>query len=241
VQAYLAVILAGGAGRRLGGRAKPTLPVAGRPMVTGVLAAVPAALMRVVVGPPELEAALPAGVRLTQERPPGGGPVAALSAGLAEVSAAGLAGADGVRGAGAEDAAVVLLAADLPLLTTFAVERLVAALGDDSVDGAVYVDETGRPQWLCGVWRAAPLRRRLTEVAHSGPVVGRALREVFGPMRVAHVVAGAGEPPPWYDCDTPEQVRAAEELSGRVDRAGGGIVGAGSGRDDEEGGVRDAG
>jgi molybdopterin-guanine dinucleotide biosynthesis protein A len=139
----------------------------------------------------------------------------------------------------------VLLAADLPLLTAVAVERLVAALessaglppagaspagpsvGAAAVDGAVYVDDAGRPQWLCGAWRSVPLRRRLDAMAGSGPVAGRALRELFGPARVAHVLAAVGEPPPWYDCDTPEQARVAEEL-GRS---------AGQGLDDEIGGA----
>ncbi|MBO0869424.1 MAG: NTP transferase domain-containing protein, partial [Micromonosporaceae bacterium] len=60
---YAAVILAGGAGRRLGGLAKPALTVGGTRMVDRVLAAVADAGPRVVVAPGDLP--LPAGVLRT--------------------------------------------------------------------------------------------------------------------------------------------------------------------------------
>ena len=69
---YSALILAGGAGRRLGGRSKPALPVGGAPMLDRVLAAVAGAEVRIVVGPDTLT--LPPGIRRTSERPAGGGP-----------------------------------------------------------------------------------------------------------------------------------------------------------------------
>src|SRR5690349_16484199 len=79
---YAAIVLAGGGGRRLGGAAKPTLEVAGVPMLARVLDAVADASTRVVVGPDGLAGLLPDGVLLTREEPAGGGPVAALWAGL---------------------------------------------------------------------------------------------------------------------------------------------------------------
>jgi molybdopterin-guanine dinucleotide biosynthesis protein A len=160
-----------------------------------VLLAVAAAEARVVVGPPELGPLVPPGVRVVREEPPGGGPVAALAAGLSSVPA--------------EVNRLVLLAADLPLLTPAAVDRLLEAL--DDVDGAVYVDGTGRRQWLCGAWRLAAVRRSLAGLA---PPAGRSLHELFGPLRVAAVSGAAGEPPPWYDCDTPAAVAEAERFYG---------------------------
>ena len=67
-------------------------------MLAAVLAATADAADRIVVGPPQ---PVPDGVRVVREQPPGGGPVAALRAGLAEV------GTD----------VVAVLAADLPFLT----------------------------------------------------------------------------------------------------------------------------
>jgi molybdopterin-guanine dinucleotide biosynthesis protein A len=196
------VVLAGGAGRRLGGAAKPTLPVGGTPMLARVLAAVDDADGRVVVGPGSLGLVVPTGVRLIQEEPAGGGPVAALAAGHAELAAdpteRGTAGLD----------AVVVLAADLPLLTREAVETLLLGLGDH--DGAVFVDDEGRRQWLCGAWRPAALSERLAALAATGPLGGRAMRELVAPLRVAGVPVGGGRRPPWYDCDTPADLADAE-------------------------------
>jgi molybdenum cofactor guanylyltransferase len=188
-----AVVLAGGAGQRLGGVNKPTLTVAGRPMLHRVLAAVADASPRVVVGPRDLP--LPDGVLRTCEDPPGGGPVAATAAGLALVPA--------------ETEYVALLAADLPLLTADAVHRLRRAASVPALDGSVFVDHDGRPQWLCGLWRVAALRVRLA--AMGGALAGAPLRELLGDLRPAYLGATGSGPPPWWDCDTGADVRRAEE------------------------------
>jgi molybdenum cofactor guanylyltransferase len=188
----VAVVLAGGAGRRLGGVGKPTLTVAGRPMLHRVLAAVEEASRRIVVGPPELP--LPPGVLLTREEPPGGGPVAATAAGLALVP----------DGAGH----IALLAADLPLLTADAIHRLRRAAEVPALDGAVFVDNDGRPQWLCGVWRVTALRARL---AALGDPAGVPLGTLLGDLRAGYLAATGVGPPPWWDCDTGADIRRAEE------------------------------
>jgi molybdopterin-guanine dinucleotide biosynthesis protein A len=195
---YAAVVLAGGAARRLGGVRKPAVPVAGVPMLLRVLAAVADARPRVVVGPVGLP--LPDGVERTLEDPPGGGPVAAAAAGLARVPP--------------EVGTVALLAADLPLLTAQAVRRLREAVDggadrDGGADGAVYVDRDDRPQWLCGVWRRAALA---AAVRAGGP--GAALRTVLAPLRVARLRAATppDQPPPWYDCDTEADLRRVRSI-----------------------------
>src|SRR5215218_3618261 len=102
---YSAVVLAGGKAARLGGQAKPQLLVGGRPILAAVLDAVADAERRIVVGPPQ---PAPPDVLLVRERPPGGGPVAAVRAGL-----------DGV----ATDV-VLVVAGDLPFLTAALVDGL---------------------------------------------------------------------------------------------------------------------
>lgn len=194
VDLYAAVILAGGAGRRLGGVDKPALTVGGTSMLSRVLGAVPDASVKVVVGPPRRD--LPGPVLQVQEQPPLGGPVAALAAGLSAASAF---------------AEVVVLAADLPFLTRQAVQTLRSGLaGKPEADGVVLVDQAGRPQSLCGAWRTAALRERLRQL---DPPAGRALREVLSGLQVAQVTLRTTEPPPWYDCDTVEDLRLAEEWS----------------------------
>jgi molybdopterin-guanine dinucleotide biosynthesis protein A len=166
-------------------------------MLARVLRAVDDAVPRVVVGPPSL--GVPPGVVRVAEEPAGGGPVAALAAGLSTV----------------DDAEVVaVLAADLPFLTRSAIQRLRQGL---TGDGAVYLDEQGRRQTLCGVWRSAPLRRRLAETA---PHQGARLRDLLAGLTVAEVWHPAGTPPPWYDCDSPEDLDRAERWLTDVDAAG---------------------
>lgn len=191
---YAAVILAGGRGRRLGGQAKPELLLGGRRLLDRVLDATVGAQARIVVGP---ATALPDGVVLTREDPPGGGPVAGLAAGLLAVDA----GLD----------LVVVLAADLPFVTAEVIGTLLSAVRDSAVgDGAVLVDDDGREQLLLGAWRTTALRAALGAM----PVLeNAALRAVFAGLDVARIAVPvpAGSPPPWWDCDNAADVSAAKE------------------------------
>src|ERR1700710_3142096 len=112
---FAAVVLAGGRAARLGGQPKPQLDVGGRSMLATVLTALDGARPRVVVGP---EQPVPPGVLLVREKPPGGGPVPALAAGLAAV---------------ADVEVVAVLAADLPFVTAAVVEELRTRLTGDGV------------------------------------------------------------------------------------------------------------
>ncbi|MER0481180.1 DUF6457 domain-containing protein [Streptomyces sp. Edi2] len=105
---YDTIVLAGGAARRLGGADKPALSVGARPLLDRVLAACPDAAITVVVGPHRPTAR--AVVRALED-PPGGGPLAALDAGLRHTTAP----------------TVLVLSADLPFLTAATVQGLLAA------------------------------------------------------------------------------------------------------------------
>jgi molybdenum cofactor guanylyltransferase len=221
VRAFDAVVLAGGRGTRLGGADKPGLVVGQRTLLGSVVSAVTeAGASRVVVVGPERPAALGGAafrpgtggpgtgggeqVSYTREDPPGGGPVAALCCGLAEVSAPD----------------VVLLAADLPFLRPAHVTRLLAglagpagpALAGQAARGVVLLDPSGRPQWLASCWPAAVLRAALEGYA------GSSLRGVLGPLEPVLLPdeTDAGEPPPWLDCDTAEDLRVARDWAARA-------------------------
>jgi molybdopterin-guanine dinucleotide biosynthesis protein A len=193
VPAYAAVVLAGGRAARLGGQAKPQLEVGGRTMLAAVLAAVADADPRVVVGPPQ---PVPEGVRVLREQPPGGGPVAAMRAGLTEVPTD----------------VVAVLAGDLPFLTAGLVRSLRERL---TGDGVLVVDDRGQDQLLLGVWRTDVLRRAVAGVA--GPT---SMRKVLSPLAVRRFrpVVAAGLPPPWTDCDTPVELARAREAAERLRR-----------------------
>ncbi|MGI8983704.1 MAG: molybdenum cofactor guanylyltransferase [Acidimicrobiales bacterium] len=140
-----AIILAGGAGRRMGGADKAALVVGGTTLLDRVLAAArPVCDALVVVGPARPTAV--AGVRFLQESEPGGGPVPAVAAGLAAAPDAGV---------------VFLLATDLPLLATAHLRRLLAALAGagEGVEAAA-ADDHGGPNPLLAAYAAPALRRR---------------------------------------------------------------------------------
>src|SRR6478735_496659 len=167
------VVLTGGASRRMGSH-KPLLDVGGRPLVARVLDAAghrPA----LVVGPGQ---GVPEGVRVVLEPVPGGGPVAGLATGVEALTAA----ADPSL-----PYAVVVLAADLPFVTSAHVDRLLTAL--DDADLAVTVDRDGRTNWLCAAWRLPTLRARLDEV---GDAYGRSMRELASGIRTQSVDDPAG-------------------------------------------------
>ncbi|GAA1966523.1 hypothetical protein GCM10009738_48150 [Kitasatospora viridis] len=185
---YDAMVLAGGAARRLGGADKPRLAVGGRSLLDRVLAACQGAERVVVVGPGS-----GGGVRWTRERPPGGGPVAAVAAGLAEL-------AHPVDPAGAP--VLLLLAADLPFLTPGTVGRLAAAVTGE-VEAAVLVDAGGRDQPLLAAYRTAALRAAL---AGLGDPAGRPLRRLVGGLRTVRLPDTEDAA---ADCDTWAQLAAA--------------------------------
>jgi molybdopterin-guanine dinucleotide biosynthesis protein A len=180
------IILAGGRGSRLGGQDKPGLLVRNRTLIGSVVAAGTAAGARqvIVVGPerPGLD-----GVRFVTEEPPGAGPVPALRRGLAEAAAPW----------------VAVLAADLPFLRAVHLGTLLRAAGGHC--GAVLADDAGRPQWLAGCWRAEALGRQ------AAAYDGASLHGLFGPLApvLVSLAHAAGGPPPWFDCDTPEDLRRA--------------------------------
>ncbi|MGY1451997.1 NTP transferase domain-containing protein [Streptomyces sp. SS8] len=199
---YDAVVIAGGAARRLGGTDKPALTVGGRTLLDRVLDACADAARTVVVGP-RRPTARP--VDWTREDPPGGGPLAALDAGL--------------RRTGSET--VLVLSADLPFLTPATVRALLDAVhgtrgvpgtasgpgGPAAPDGAIVVDD-GRAQPLLGAYRAESLRRELALLtAEHGRPANLPLRLLTDEL-VLRRIAPAG-PEEARDCDTWEELASA--------------------------------
>lgn len=218
--AIAALVLAGGRAARLGGADKPAIVINRRSLLsTAASAALGAGARRIViVGParpglirdliaehqqPEQPPGIPSeiAVEFTTERPPGAGPVPALSAGLDLVS----------------EPWLYLLAADLPFLSSDHLTALLASARQASAAaGAIFVDADDHPQWLVSCWQTARLRTALRDYQ------GSSLGGLLGPLRpvevTASVTAGsaaAGSAPPWLDCDTSEDLAAALALAAR--------------------------
>ncbi len=147
--AYDAVVLAGGAARRLGGADKPAVRVGGRPLLDRVLAACADARTTVVVAGPPPRARSPGPARTRRAAA-----LAALDAGLRHVTAE----------------HVVLLSADLPFLDARTVAALLDALRRGTADGVLLTDADGRDQPLVAAYRVSSLRRELAALSagHGG-------------------------------------------------------------------------
>ena len=178
-----AIVLAGGRARRMESGDKLVLDVGGRSMLSRVVDAVAGAGRIVVVGPRRaLDTSLePLWCR---ERPEGSGPAAALRTGLDHISAE----------------LVVVVAGDQPFVDGATIERLVGGVHED---GAVAVDRSLQPQWLCSAWRAGALR-----TAPLAP--NESLRVALGQLRWRPLPV---EERATFDCDTPEDLRRARELA----------------------------
>ncbi|MET7882472.1 NTP transferase domain-containing protein [Streptomyces avermitilis] len=182
-----AVVLAGGAARRLGGADKPGVRVGGRALLDRVLAACAGAATTVVVADPRATARP---VVWAREEPPGAGPVAALDAGLRQTTAA----------------YVVVLSADLPFLDEGTVRRLLSTLQASGTEGVLLTDPGGRDQSLVAAYRSAALRRELAELAAGhGTLAGLPLRRLVAALDLTRV----SDPVASFDCDTWDDIAAA--------------------------------
>ncbi|MFF9574985.1 NTP transferase domain-containing protein [Streptomyces rubiginosohelvolus] len=186
--AYDVIVLAGGAAKRLGGADKPGVRVGGRALLDRVLAACDGAARTVVVGDRRATARP---VVWTREVPQGGGPLAALGAGLKLTTAEW----------------VLVLSADLPFLGPGTVDALLAAAGEPGSEGALCSDPDGRDQPLVAAYLAEPLRRELALIATEyGSLAGLPLRILTAELELARIDAG---PDAAFDCDTWGDIAAA--------------------------------
>ncbi|WP_411121150.1 NTP transferase domain-containing protein [Streptomyces sp. x-19] len=189
---YDAIVLAGGAARRLGGADKPALAVGGRALLDRVLAVCRDAAATVVVGPAR-PTARP--VVQTREDPPGGGPLAALDAGLRHTTAP----------------TVLVLSADLPFLTAATVRALLDAATASAAsprDGALLCDADGRDQPLVAAYRSVPLRRALDRLrVERGTLTDLPLRPLLSALALARVPDASATAS--FDCDTWEDLGTA--------------------------------
>jgi molybdopterin-guanine dinucleotide biosynthesis protein A len=199
---YVAIVLAGGRGTRLGGRDKAAVEVAGRSLLERALSAVAGASAVVVVGD-ERPVASPVPLLWTRESPAYGGPVAATYAGLDALwrdSPVRLG-----RGSPSETAQthrtipIVVLAVDMPGVTAGTVARLVE--GVEGYDGAVLTD--GGRRHLAMAVRADAL-----EAARPERTEGAAVRDLWARLDLADVPALGEEA---QDVDVPGDITARSD------------------------------
>ena len=196
--AMLAIVLAGGASTRMAGQDKLALPLVDKPLLDHAVDAVASADLIITVGPPRQTGR---SVHWTREQPPGGGPVAAIAAGLVA--------ADRL---GDESQFVAVIAGDMPLAGGVIGTLLRAAEAADC-DVAIAVGADGRDQPLLAIWR----RTALSDVlAACESTAGTSARSLLAGVRVARVpVTGDAT----RDCDEQQDLyEVAAIIRGRSGR-----------------------
>lgn len=184
------LILTGGASRRMG-QDKAQLTVAGIPLLERLVSRIPAGVPIVIVGPaPPSDRPMD----ITREEPSGGGPVAAIAAGLRLV----------------DTDITVVCAVDLPFAAPVLPQLVGQLTGSaDDVDVVMPVVD-GWNQSLCAAYRTNSLTRAL---AGLGDPFGVPVRRLVAGMRVraadvcGHLVA---------DVDTPAQLAAARRSADSI-------------------------
>jgi molybdopterin-guanine dinucleotide biosynthesis protein A len=182
------IVLTGGTAVRFQGADKASMEVAGVTLLEHALGAL-AEVPEVVVVGDEVITSRP--VSFVREDPPGGGPAAGVLAGL--------------TGFPRMPRLVVVLAVDMPLVTTATVRRLMLSCGED---GALLVDEDGRGQYLAAVYRTHALLEAAPAV---GEQTGLSMRRLVSGLRLTEVPALVGEA---LDVDTWDDLT---ELRERMD------------------------
>jgi molybdenum cofactor guanylyltransferase len=184
-----AVVLAGGASRRFPPDKLAQL-VSDEPLLNHTLASLPQEFVVVVVGSVR-EVARP--VIFTSEDPPGGGPAAALVA--------------GVRRALAEPSdTIVTLPADAPLGGQAAGTLLSRLESEPSTEAVVGVDAHGQEQPLQLALRL-PAARALVAAAGPGGAAGVSARRLLDALRPGLITQELATAELW-DIDTPDQLLA---------------------------------
>lgn len=160
------MVLTGGSGVRLDGADKASIELGGLTLLEHALGALVDVDEVVVVGEP-VPTSRP--VTFTREDPAGGGPAAGLLAGL--------------TGFPRPPVWLVVLAVDMPLVTSWTIRRLVEAA---RYDGAALIDESRRLQYLCAVYLTASIERARPPYEDEH---GLSMRTLVGSLRIEHVPA----------------------------------------------------
>ncbi|MGA1701459.1 MAG: molybdenum cofactor guanylyltransferase [Candidatus Nanopelagicales bacterium] len=177
-----AIVIAGGEGRRFGADKLALRDAQGMGLLEATIASLGEVAEPIIVVGPERPVA--SDVIWAREDPPGGGPCAALIAGVAHVP-------EGVTH-------VAVLAGDAPTGG-----RAIPALRQviDDAAAAVVTDSSGREQPMTAVYAVRPLREAL---ASYGDGRDMSVRQVLGDLRAQTVVTIIDQWGASADIDVPE-------------------------------------
>lgn len=184
-----AIILTGGSSTRFGSD-KSQAKIGQLSLIQTLLATLSPDMEIVIVGPHFEETART--VTFTREDPVGGGPVAAIDAGLAKV----------------RSEFVVIIATDMPFASQI-VEVLLESIPFNE-DAVIPLDSQGVRQPLCALYRTGALNKAL---AMLGSVPGQSVRRLLENLTVKELSLGPDLQRILLDVDTPSDLEHAKDLS----------------------------
>lgn len=192
-----AIILAGGRSSRLSGTPKAELIFRGRTLIAEtVRAALDSAKPTriVVVGGEELrdavdQSAEPTTILFTREQPAFGGPAAGIGAGLSAIR-------DASHTSSPEaDRLTLVLACDVPRVAEAIPAILASALSwqqDPTIDGTCARDDSGRDQYLLGIYRNGQLDRAIALLGGLPALDGISMRKLLGGLTITSTAIPPG-------------------------------------------------
>lgn len=189
-----AMILTGGTSSRFGSDKSQAI-LGQRSLIENLLATIPSEYEIVIVGP-ELQKASRS-VRYIQESPLGGGPVAAIDAGLDLV----------------DSEFVTIIATDMPFASR--ILNVLTKNFPDTEDATIPLDAHGVRQTLCALYRADSLRRALAEL---GSTQGQSMRNLTQLLSVRELELEPSLERILLDIDTPSDLKRAISLGNESDK-----------------------
>ena len=190
-RSWSAIILTGGKSTRFGSD-KSSAKIGELTLLSHLLSDLPSGMEIVIVGPEIRD--LFRDFRFIRENPPGGGPVAALGAGVELI----------------KTEFVAVIATDMPFAAG-AINNLLNFL-DAARDGVIPSDAEGIDQTLCAIYRTASLRRAL---AILGELEGCSMRSLIALLDLKRVELPIFLESTLLDIDTQEDLYQAIEKMGR--------------------------
>ena len=190
-QSWSAIILTGGKSTRFGSD-KSTAKMGELTLLSRILSDLPPGMEILIVGPEIRD--LVRDLKFVRENPPGGGPVAALDAGVKLI----------------KTEFVAVIATDMPFAGR-AISNLLSFL-DAAKDGVIPLDAEGVDQTLCAIYRTASLRQALAKL---GNPQGCSMRSLIALLDIRRVELPISLESTLLDIDTPEDMYQAIEKMGR--------------------------
>lgn len=192
----MVLVLAGGEGRRMGGK-KPERKVAGQRLIDLAIERASGWSQDAVAVAGDVPGSLPSSVRCIPDRAGLSGPLAGLAAGLDDAAAQGF-------------SRLLLMPVDTPFLPADLPARLGEALDLHGETACAMAASGGRRHPVCSLWRVAEALAHLSAHLATGDRSLHGFADAVGTVTVEW--PSNGEPDPFFNINHPSDLALAERM-----------------------------